>query len=230
MDAFYRSIEAASPAFANLPPLIVAALAAIVLTMLGGLLMRRLPATGGVLRFAGNVVLIAVFCLAALRFVRMDPSFDRLGETLAMPTQTVSGGETRVPLSPDGHYWIEARLNGTKQRFMVDTGATVTTLSTEVAEQAGIKPDPLRLPVVVRTANGSVEAQMARAEELRFGSVIARGMDVIVTGSTGGLNVLGMNFLSRLKGWRVEDGVLVLTPRHPVGDEPEGEQGARPTT
>ena len=31
------------------------------------------------------------------------------------------------------------------------------------------------------------------------------------------MNVLGMNFLSRLKSWRVEDGELVLVPNHPQG-------------
>ena len=30
-----------------------------------------------------------------------------------------------------------------------------------------------------------------------------------------GINVLGMNFLSRLQGWRVEDGTLILVPHNP---------------
>ena len=123
-----------------------------------------------------------------------------------------------MPLSADGHYWIEASVNGTRERFMVDTGATVTALSAQAADEANVPSDPLRLPVVVNTANGTTDAQMARVDELRFGSIVARDMDVIVTGSTGGLNVLGMNFLSRLKGWRVEDGVLILSPRHPQAD------------
>lgn len=219
MDAFYKPLEAANPWLGHLPPLLAAALAAIVLTMLGGWLARAAPRSGTVLRFAGNVVLVVVFCAAAFRFVRMDPSFDTLGASLSLPAQTVSGGETRVPLSADGHYWVEARLNGTRQRFMVDTGATVTTLSQEAADEAGITPDPLRLPVVVRTANGSVEAQMARAADLRFGSIAAHDLDVIVTASTGGLNVLGMNVLSRLKSWRVEDGVLILVPHHPAAPD-----------
>lgn len=214
MESFYRLIETASPWFAGLPPLLFAALAAVVVIMLGGMIVRRLPRSGGLLRMMGNAVLIVVFCLAALRFVRLDPSFDSIGGNLALPVQTVAGGETRVPLAADGHYWIEADVNGTRQRFMVDTGATVTALSQDVADAAGIEPDPLRLPVVVRTANGSVEAQMGRVAELRFGSIVAHDMDVIITGSTGGLNVLGMNFLSRLKAWRVEEGVLVLVPKH----------------
>lgn len=213
MDRFYRPLEQAAPWLLDLPPLLAAALGAIALVLLGGLLRRLLPRLAGVLAFSGNAVLIGVFMLAALRFVQLEPAFDRLAPSLAMPVQTVAGGETRVPLSGDGHYWIEAQVNGREQRFMVDTGATLTALSAEAAERAGLEPDPLRLPVVVRTANGPVDAQMVRLDDLRFGSIVARDLDAVVTPAMGGLNVLGMNFLSRLKGWRVEDGVLVLTPR-----------------
>lgn len=214
MDALISHVQALLAGLGSAPPLLLAALAAIALTLLAAGLGRLSPRLGGLLRLSGNLLLVGVFLLAAMRFVRLDPAFDSLTANLAMPAQTVVGGETRVPLSADGHYWIEARVNGTRQRFMVDTGATITALSTEAADAAGIEPDPMRLPVVVRTANGSTQAQMARIDELRFGSIVARDMDAIVTGSTGGLNVLGMNFLSRLKGWRVEEGVLVLTPRH----------------
>ena len=215
MDQVVTFLRMIGTLLESAPPLLLGAVAAIALTMLAAGLGRVSPRLGTLLRWTGNLTLLAVFTLAAMRFVRLDPAFDSLTSNLAMPAQTVSGGETRVPLSADGHYWIEARVNGTPQRFMVDTGATVTAISTEVALAARIRPDPLRLPVVVRTANGSTQAQMAQIDELRFGSIVARDMDAIVTASTGGLNVLGMNFLSRLKGWRVEDGVLVLTPRRP---------------
>lgn len=209
--SFWRALETY---LGNAPPLLLGAFAAIALALLASGLGRVSPRLGGLLRLAGNLTLLGVFALAVMRFVRLDPAFDSLTANLAMPAQTVVGGETRVPLSADGHYWVEARVNGSPQRFMVDTGATLTALSSEAARAADIDPDPLRLPVVVRTANGATQAQMARIGEVRFGSIVARDMDAIVTGSTGGLNVLGMNFLSRLKGWRVEDGVLVLTPRH----------------
>ncbi|WP_245647789.1 retropepsin-like aspartic protease family protein [Novosphingobium lentum] len=206
----------APPAWvASLPPLVLVALGAIVLGIVGGLLGRRLPSTGRFLRTLGNLGLIAVLAVACLRLVRLDPAFDALAPNLGLPAQTVVGTETRIPLSSDGHYWIEAEVDGSAQRFMVDTGATVTALSDDAARAAGIAPDPLRLPVIVRTANGTIQAQLGHIGTLRFGSVVARDLDAIVTGSTGGLNVLGMNFLSRLKGWRVEGGTLILEPRHP---------------
>ena len=194
------------------PPLLLAGAGAILAAVLGGLLVRRLPMSGRLLRIGGNLVLFGVLALAVLRFARLDPSFDALLPQFGMPVQRVAGGETRVPLSSDGHFWIEARVNGTSQRFMVDTGATVSALSTEAARKAGVEPDPMRLPVMVRTANGTVPARLGTIAELRFGNITASELDTLITGETGGLNVLGMNFLSRLKGWRVENGELILSP------------------
>lgn len=211
------SLTDLAPLLGAMPPLLLVSLAAVAVAFAGGLLRSRLPMTGALLRGVGNLALIGVLVLAALRFVRIDPAFDALVPQFAMPVQRVAGGETRVPLSADGHYWIEASVNGTTQRFMVDTGATISALSAEAARESDVKPDPLRLPVLVRTANGTTQAHLANVEDLRFGNVVASDLDAIITGSTGGLNVLGMNFLARLKSWRVEDGVLILTPRAATG-------------
>ena len=50
---------------------------------------------------------------------------------------------------------------------------------------------------------------------LTRGNVIARDLPVVVSPAFGDTDVLGMNFLSRLKSWRVEERTLVLTPHHP---------------
>lgn len=211
-------LEAEAPWLGHLSPLFAATCAAFVLIVAGGALLARAPRLGGAVRLGGNVLLLMVFGLAVLRFVRMDPSFDAALHTVGAQPQTVSGGETRIPLGPDGHYWITARLNGTRLRLMVDTGATVTAISQDVAEAAGIEPDPLLPDATVETANGTVTAASARIESLRFGSIAARDLDALVMPGANDTNVLGMNFLTRLKGWRVEEGVLILTPRQPQAD------------
>lgn len=212
MTQIYAWLEAEAPWLGHLSPLFAATCAALALIVVGGALLSRVP------RLGGNVLLLAVFGLAVLRFVRMDPSFDAALHAVGAKPQTVSGGETRIPLGPDGHYWITARLNGTRLRLMVDTGATVTAISQEVAEAAGVEPDPLQPDARVETANGTVTAAPARIASLRFGSIAAQDLDAIVMPGANGPNVLGMNFLTRLKGWRVEDGVLILTPRKPQPD------------
>lgn len=219
MTQIYDWLEKGAPWLGQLSPLFAATCAALLLVIVGGALASRGGRLGGAVRFAGNLLMLVVFGLAVMRFVRMDPSFDAALHRIGGPAQTVSGGETRIPLGPDGHYWITAKLNGTRMRLMVDTGATVTALSGDVAEAAGIERDALRPDAMVETANGTVEASPARIDELRFGSVVARDLDAIVMPGAGGPNVLGMNFLTRLKGWRVEEGVLILTPHAPQIEE-----------
>ncbi len=215
MMQIYAWLESEAPWLGHLSPLFAATCVALALVIVGGALAARGGRIGKAVRFAGNLLMLAVFGLAVMRFVRMDPSFDAALHSIGAPAQTVSGGETRIPLGADGHYWITARLNGTRMRLMVDTGATVTALSSDVAEAAGITPDPLRPDAMVETANGTVTAAPARIDELRFGSIAARDLDAIVMPGQGGPNVLGMNFLTRLKGWRVEEGLLILSPHKP---------------
>ena len=71
------------------------------------------------------------------------------------------------------------------------------------------------MPVMMQTANGTIAAQTATVREIRIGNVVARDVPVVVSPAFGNMNVVGMNFLSRLKSWRVEDGVLILQPHHP---------------
>ena len=46
-----------------------------------------------------------------------------------------------------------------------------------------------------------------------------RDLAVVVSPAFGDIDVLGMNFLSRLKSWRVEGQTLILTPHHPQGTD-----------
>jgi aspartyl protease family protein len=68
------------------------------------------------------------------------------------------------------------------------------------------------LSVQVSTANGTVDARRAQAERVAVGSLATKDLTVFVAPSFGDLDVLGMNFLTRLKSWRVEGNVLILEP------------------
>jgi len=84
-----------------------------------------------------------------------------------------------------------------------------------LARQAGLEPRSGGVPIRLQTANGAISADLTTIEELRFGNIAARGLDAVIAPNLGPTNVIGMNFLSRLKGWRVEEGELVLTPNNP---------------
>lgn len=120
------------------------------------------------------------------------------------------GSEIRVPMAIDGHFWVEAKLNGEPVKFLVDSGATMTTIDRQTAQRAGV--DVSRYATqVVRTGNGLVRVASGRVDELQVGTIQRDQFPVHVTG-TDNLNVLGMNFLSTLDRWGVEGRWLVLAP------------------
>ena len=192
--------------------LLMIALAAMVGGWIGAMLVRRRVPGGRLIRTASTFVLVGVLVTVVLQLSRMDPRLDIAVPELGLPEQVVAGGETRVPLSSDGHFWLEAQLNGVPANFLVDTGATVTAVSQEVADAAGLEPRTGGIPVRITTANGPINASISSAESLSFGNVEARGIDVVIAPNLGRTNVLGMNVLSRLASWRVEDNTLILVP------------------
>jgi aspartyl protease family protein len=195
--------------------LMLAAFAAMALGVLGSLVIRRVPALGRLLRGASTLGLMSILLLVVLQLSRLDSRFDLAVPQLGLPEQVVEGRETRVGLAPDGHYWLRATVNGVPANFLVDTGATLTAVSAETAERVGLKPREAGIPVRMHTANGSVAAQLTTIDEFRFGNVAARGIDAIIAPGLGPTNVIGMNVLSRLASWRVEDQTLILVPHHP---------------
>lgn len=195
--------------------LLMAALLAMALGVLGTMTIRRSPTLGRALRAVSTAGLMAVLLLVVLQLSRMDPRFELAVPELGLPEQVVEGGETRLPLARDGHFWLEGQINGQPATFLVDTGATLTAVSTETAARVGLAPRSNALPVRMQTANGSVAADLTTIGELRFGNVAARGLDAVIAPGLGPTNVIGMNLLSRLHSWRVEDNVLILVPHHP---------------
>jgi len=135
----------------------------------------------------------------------------RASEKLGYEQQVVQGDTVRIKMSPDGHFWARVQINGVERRMLVDSGATVTAISRDTAEAADVKPT-LAPPVLIETANGTVQAQQARADDLDIGPLSTHDLPLVVSDSFGDLDVLGMNFLSRLKSWRVEDRTLILEP------------------
>jgi aspartyl protease family protein len=195
--------------------LLLAALVAMALGVLGTLTVRRIPALGRLLRAGSTLVLMGVLLLVVLQMSRIDPRFELAVPELGLPQQIVEGGETQVKLAPDGHFWLRAEINGSPADFLVDTGATLTAVSSETAARVGLEPREGGLPVRMQTANGAVAAQITTIEELRFGNVAARGLDAVIAPGLGPTNVLGMNLLSRLASWRVEGDTMILVPNNP---------------
>jgi aspartyl protease family protein len=120
----------------------------------------------------------------------------------------VRGQEVRIPMAIDGHFWVNAKLNGQKVKFLVDSGATMTTIGRDTAAEAGILVSDRRNQVV-RTGNGILRVATARADRLSIGPIERSDVGLHVADHED-LNVLGMNYLSSLERWGVEGRWLIL--------------------
>jgi aspartyl protease family protein len=176
------------------------------------LLVRRIPIGQGLKMMAAWVL---IFAAAFIVFTLKD-DFRALWDRVVLETrggtvQEQAGEELRVRQASDGHFWVDAELNGERVRFLVDSGATTTSISRAVAERAGIVPSS-GFPAMVQTANGVVAVQRGRAGTLRVGTIERRDVGVHISEAFGEMNVIGMNFLSSLSSWGVEGRTLVLRP------------------
>ena len=169
---------------------------------------RRLP-LGKTLKMAA--IWVGIFGLVFLVFA-FRGEFKSLGSRLkaeAVGTPIQQGEELRIPMAEDGHFWVDATVNGREVPGMSDSGASVTTISRETADQAGIETG-YRI-AEVETANGSVIMHRAYADQFQVGEIARPELPVLVNANDG-TNVLGMNFLSSLESWRVEGNYLVMNP------------------
>ncbi len=112
----------------------------------------------------------------------------------------------------DGHFYVNALVNHHNVRFLIDSGATVTSLSPQSAEAAGVTVDRSGFPVIVDTANGNAEEWRARIAEFNIGTIERKDFPVHVGDGLGEINLLGMNFLNTLSSWRAEGDALIMKP------------------
>lgn len=195
-------------------PLLALTIAAILLAVLAGMLAGSNPRLGTALRNTAYLGLAAAGLLTVAQFAGHNTRSEAALWLDRTRPPTVEGGETVVTIRPDGHFWVEAQLNGVTTEFLIDTGATTTGISAAAARRAGISPRPDDTGRLLDTANGTIVARSAIAGVLRFGSIDARDLDLVIIPGTGDgeTNVIGMNLLSRLKSWRVEDNRMILVP------------------
>jgi aspartyl protease family protein len=126
----------------------------------------------------------------------------------ATGTPVVEGLELRIPMAIDGHFWVEGLLNGVPVKFLVDSGATMTTIGRDTAAAAGVPVSDGRNQVV-RTGNGMLRVASGRADTLSIGPIERSDVGLHIADNED-LNVLGMNYLSSLERWGVEGRWLIL--------------------
>lgn len=186
-----------------------------VVAALALVLLQRIPFIGRILRFAISFGLLALFIFLLLQHAPYEPSLARIIDQIGLDRQEVVGDEVRIRMAPDGHFWANVSINGVERRMLIDSGATVTAISDRTAIAASVNANTNLVPVMLRTANGFAQAKTGTVKDLRVGNISATKLKVVISPALGSLDVLGMNFLSKLASWRVEGRTLILVPEKP---------------
>lgn len=194
-------------------PLILAGLAALLLAAAGWMIETQRPSLGQRLRLSGYLGMLAAGALIVIDVARNAKGSDAKLNLVGSTQARISGGETVIPLGADGHYHAVLLVNGHEVPAMIDTGATFTSFEQATADRLGLSPSPGRMPTELATANGVIMAHFGVARELKLGGITVNDAEIAITPDTRSTqSVVGMNLLSKLASWRVEQGELHLVP------------------
>jgi aspartyl protease family protein len=119
----------------------------------------------------------------------------------------------RLYVDGDGHFISDGIINGTRVRFLVDTGATAVAMNSRLAAQLGIQYRS-GSPERALTANGAIAVYPVKLDTVRVGGIELHNVDAYVHDSDHPTIVLlGMSFLNRVD-MRRDGTLLTLTQRY----------------
>ena len=126
------------------------------------------------------------------------------------PSSSSSYGTMTIERGANGHFRVDAVVEGRRMDFLIDTGASSVVLRESDAARLGIHPARREYIVRASTANGVVMAAPVELQRVEVGSLTVRNVQAIVLPDEAlTQNLLGMTFLSRVR-WQHRDGRLVL--------------------
>ncbi len=138
-------------------------------------------------------------------------------ETIAMGqhvARSSSSGIPTVTLHADslGHFTTTGRINGSSIKLLVDTGASMISLSAADASRIGI-PYKQGKRGMVSTANGVVPVYKVKLDSVKVGDIELHHVEANILETSLSHALLGMSFLNRTDMLR-EGGRLTLTKRY----------------
>ena len=121
------------------------------------------------------------------------------------------GGEVHVRADPQGHFIVDAAINGRPVTMMADTGASDCRAVLRGRRETGPVARSLDFTGLARTANGVSRIAPVTLDRVRIEGITLYGIQAAVAerGALSG-NLLGMSFLGKLSRFEMKGDELVL--------------------
>src|SRR5688572_7561235 len=133
----------------------------------------------------------------------------KAAEAPATATTDVGRRETVLEREGNGHFYVNAKVNGELVRFIVDTGASGVALTAEDAERVGIAFSPSEFGYVGEGAGGPVRGKLVTIDEIDIdGKTVENVSGAVLEGSN--LSLLGQSYLSRMGEVQMRGDYMVL--------------------
>jgi clan AA aspartic protease (TIGR02281 family) len=118
-------------------------------------------------------------------------------EPAIRPECTGQDCSLKISKSNDGHFYVDGAVNGTKVRFLVDTGASVVVMNPNAAFEANVHGSR---NVQLQTAGGTVSGSMASNVPISIANLPTINTEVAINPSLDGrASLLGQSYLKMFK-------------------------------
>ena len=150
---------------------------------------------------------------AKLDVASQKPSPNQAQMIAAKPTAHYATGVRAaiVPMTGNGHFSADFRINGRNERGLIDTGATYVAINTSTARKLGLRLSNSDFKYQVSTANGTTSAAMVMLNRMEIGSISVDNVEAFVLADKAlSSTLIGMSFMSKLQSYRVKDNKMEL--------------------
>jgi aspartyl protease family protein len=136
-----------------------------------------------------------------LGFLLLALGFSKILGHQANPNQSVASSESskskQITLTRNhqGHYVFDGEINQKPVTFLVDTGATITSIPAHLQDRLKLNAGAAFL---VSTANGSATAYQTRLNELKIGNIVLNNVKASLNPGLSDI-LLGMNVLKNME-------------------------------
>jgi aspartyl protease family protein len=139
--------------------------------------------------------------------------FNRIAGNIAPSlAQNNGNGSVTIYAGQNGHFIVNALVNGATVQFLVDTGASDVVLTYADAQRAGIDTSTLNYNSIVQTANGTTSTAFVTLNQIQIGSIIVANVPAGISQINNlDMSLLGMSFLTKLGSYNVSQGVLTMS-------------------